>query len=229
MGRKLIGIPPTMNNNLGVSREYYEFFSYYGDVVILPLTDRVMDIDLLVLPGGADICPSRYECSERFFSYGSNPNRFYEWFDMHVLPSYVRRALERKMGIFGICRGLQTINVTLGGTLHQHLLDEVYNPENERGKLTQTGIVLDTARDIWKGPKEIKFNSMHHQAIRTLGTGLVPTIVSKNPVTSTEETKPFNVIEGIRHKTGNIWAVQYHPEEIYDLFSNQILNHLLYG
>lgn len=225
--KKLIGIPPTLNNNLGVSREYHEFFSYFGNVIILPTTKELIDIDLLVLPGGADICPSRYS-TDRFFSYGGNPNRFYEWFDTQVLPGYIQRAMNREMGIFGICRGLQTINVALGGTLYQHLLDEVYNPELDRSKLTQTGIVLDTVRDVWNGPKEIKFNSMHHQAIRQLGAGLVPTILSKNPVTATENYEPFKVIEGIRHKTGKIWGVQYHPEEIYDLFSNKIINHILY-
>lgn len=210
---------------MGVSREYYEYFSYFGDVIIIPNTDTIIPVDLLVLPGGADVATTRYS-PKRLYSYGSQPNRFMEHFDVYNLPLYIEAVKQRKVGaIFGICRGLQTLNVHFGGTLYQHLLDEPTNKEFEREKLTQKGLVHDAP--FYKGPKKIEFNSMHHQAIRDLGEGLSPMIFSENKTRAVENFTPFSVVEGIRHETLPIMGVQYHPEEIYDEFAFQAINYLL--
>lgn len=225
MKRPLIGIPVSMNNNIGISREYFEYFSYFGDVIGLPLSTTLMPIDLLVLPGGSDICPSRY-AANRFFSYGGNPSRFLEYFDTKVLPLYVKALEEKKLkGIFGICRGLQTLNVHFGGTLYQHLLDEPTNLETERYKQIQTGLVYNL-KGIWDGKEEIKYNSMHHQAINKLPDVLIPTIVNKI-ATYTTEGGAVKLIEGIRHKSLPIFGVQYHPEEFACPLAGKIINHII--
>lgn len=210
---------------MGISREYYEYFSYFGDVIIVPNSDTIIPVDLLVLPGGADVSTTRYNPS-RLYSYGSQPNRFMEHFDVYILPKYIDALQKKEIGaIFGICRGLQTLNVHFGGTLYQHLLDEPMNKEFEREKLTQKGLVIDAPH--YRGAKKVEFNSMHHQSIRDLGDGLVPMILSENRTRAVENFTPFSVVEAIRHETLPIMGVQYHPEEIYDDFAYQTINYLL--
>lgn len=216
-------MPSSLNNHMGAAREYFEYLSYFGDVVSLPLSTTLVPIDILVLPGGSDVCPSRYP-SNRFFSYGGQPNRFFEYFDTRVLPLYIERLAQGKMqGILGICRGLQTLNVHFGGTLYQHLFDEPTNLETERHKQIQTGVVQNMG-GIYKNG-EIKYNSMHHQAIKVLGNGLIPTLINKNTTENTEG-KAVNLIEGIRHEVLPIFGVQYHPEEFACPFFGTILRHI---
>lgn len=102
MSRKIIGIVghSTGENTFGTRKSYMEYFSQFGNVVILSPSDKVVDLDLLVLPGGEDVDSSRYGQKPSFFN--TAPNGYFEYFDKVMLPQYI----EKNTPIFAICRGL---------------------------------------------------------------------------------------------------------------------------
>src|SRR5579875_1837708 len=97
------------------------------DPELMENPDEVLDrIDGLMLAGGADIDPSAYGEAPHPETLGTVPARD------EVELALARRALERDLPVLGICRGMQLINVALGGTLIQHLPDQVGHGEHRR-------------------------------------------------------------------------------------------------
>lgn len=106
MTYKKIGIVgwKTGENSFGITVPYLRFFQHYGNVVILGVNEEpVKDLDLLVLPGGGDVSPNRYNAKPDLFT--GVANTWLEYFDKDILPQYIAN----KTSIFGICRGLQTL------------------------------------------------------------------------------------------------------------------------
>jgi putative glutamine amidotransferase len=211
----------TGDNSFGVTKPYLEYFSYYGNVsMILPQqTDVIEDLDLLVLPGGLDVDTKRYGQIPGF--YTSKPNIYLEHFDEAVLNKYVAKGIS----IFGICRGLQTLNVFFGGTLTQHIYnhprsdnrdDLVHVVNFDQNELNKSKYFSDI--NVSGFSKKFKTNSLHHQAINKAGDGIL--IVGK--------TANFGKLpEAFVHETMPIAAIQWHCEEIYDDFSYMIIKKLL--
>jgi putative glutamine amidotransferase len=166
--------------------------------------DDVLDrIDGLILAGGADIEPSAYGAQPHSETRGSVPAR-----DRAEI-ALARRAVERDMPILGICRGMQLINVALGGTLHQHIPDAVGNNEHRR----HPGSFEDSEHDVRLEPGSLaaqaageelhSTKSHHHQGVDQIGEGLVVTGVS------TLDDWPETIeMPGRRFVLG----VQWHPE-----------------
>jgi putative glutamine amidotransferase len=136
--------------------------------------DEILDrVDGLMLAGGADIDPSTYGEPPHPDTIGTVPSR-----DDAEL-ALTRRAMERDMPVLGICRGMQLINVALGGTLHQHLPDLVGHGEHRRNPGSFDGSEHDVrlepgslaARVI--GEEVHSTKSHHHQGVDRLGEGLV--------------------------------------------------------
>lgn len=175
----------------GVHTSYMEFASSVGNPVILsPGESLPKGIDGVLLPGGADVIQS---IRPGFKNGRSNPHL--EYFDKVILPKILFRV-----PIFGICRGLQTINVACGGTLIQHLPLHPYSAHE-----------FDFVHKVKSPNKPYKphfeVNSFHHQAVSTLGNGLNVELVSTSD----------NIIEAI---SGNhLFAVQWHPERMHDEYS----------
>lgn len=164
----------------------------------------------LLLTGGGDVLPSLYGAEAHpKFSAAEEGRDDYEL-------ELVRRALDADLPVFAICRGIQVLNVARGGTLVQDIPDEL-----------QGGIEHDVkepacaaAHDIWMAPDSLlerlmrarieqgddcPVNSRHHQAVRTLGDGLVSTA-----------TAPDGIIEAIEDPSRRFClGVQWHPENFY--------------
>ena len=138
--------------------------------------DEVLDrIDGLILAGGADIDPSAYGAEPHPATVNTVPAR-----DRSEI-ALARAAIERDMPVLGICRGMQLINVALGGTLRQHVPDEVGHQEHRRNpgsfehsdhdvRLLAGSLAARAAGEELHGTK-----SHHHQAVDRLGEGLVQT------------------------------------------------------
>ena len=151
------------------------------------------DCDGLLLPGGGDIHPDFYgqlwqECK------GVDWQRDTEelWL--------CREFLERGKPVLGICRGMQMLNVALGGTLLQHV--EGHGPVGGQDGLhlvtVQRGCFLDGLYG-----RRFVVNTAHHQALDELGYGLSPI-----------QWAPDGVVEGVVHRTLPVWGVQWHPERL---------------
>ena len=159
-------------------------------------------LDALVLSGGADIDPRRYRTQPHPKLGPVEEER-----DASELALFAE-ALRREMPVLAICRGLQLVNVALGGTLWQDLPSELLahpqsGPRTER--IHAVTIAEGTRLAAALGTNRTEVNSFHHQAIRELAPGLRATAHA-----------PDGVIEGIEG-TGEQWllGVQWHPEEFW--------------
>ena len=203
---KTIGIPAWTTGDssyLGVKKDYISYARLFGNVRILSLYEEpvLQGIDLLLLPGGADVNPARYGQIPELECGGANI--FLEGFDIHHLPEYINAGVP----VFGICRGLQTLNVHFGGTLTQEI---GFHPSSTK-RDTEPAHELDFTekyRGLARFIKKNKVTSRHHQAIEVLGEGLEVVAIAGGKEMEGLEPIP----EVIFHNELNIAAVQYHPE-----------------
>lgn len=167
--------------------------------------EMVGDLDGLVLHGGADVCPR---------TYGEEPLRP-EWEGDPVRDNYEVELVQlfRTAGkpVLGICRGLQVLNVALGGTLYQDLTSQLGTQTNHRDPaaydrnrhaidVLEGSLLARTTGGSGRG----LVNSVHHQGVKDPGDGLVVEAVSADD----------GVVEAMRVDDGGPWAygVQWHPE-----------------
>ncbi|HVZ47004.1 MAG TPA: type 1 glutamine amidotransferase [Ramlibacter sp.] len=172
-----------------------------GDVTV---DDYARWLDGLVMHGGADLSPA---------SYGEAPLKP-EWSGDKLRDDYeialVRAFHAAGKPVFGICRGLQLINVAHGGTLYQDISTQKHGALTHRDAAAYdlnfhpVEILEDTRlAQLLGGAGRHKINSVHHQGIKKLAPGFTVEAVSPDD----------GVIEAIRH-AGDAWiaAVQWHPE-----------------
>lgn len=162
-------------------------------------------LDGVLLTGGGDIEPARFGEPRHPAVDDVSPAR-----DALEI-GLTRRALAEGAPLLAICRGVQVLNVALGGTLFQDIASEIpgalahsqtaprhqpTHPVKVMGEGTRLGRVL--------GAVEIEVNSMHHQAIKSLGQGLAPVAWA-----------PDGVVEGVELPGAPfVVGVQWHPEEL---------------
>ena len=209
------GIPDGLPASWVMNQRYYLAATSVGAVPwMIPLLDDDLDtlreiydrLDGLLIAGGVDMDPSTYG-AERHPACGvTDPAR-----DLVEL-QLCRWALEEGKPVFGICRGLQVMNVVLGGSLIQDIAAE--RPQAIKHDYFPTaGFARDhLAHEVTLVPgtrlfnaferEEILVNSMHHQGIERLGRDLV-----------VSATAPDGLIEGAEVANGSFAVgVQWHPE-----------------
>lgn len=178
---------------------------------IIPPLARADDVaalldaaDALVLTGGEDVDPARYGADSHAEIGGTNASR-----DATEL-ALVAAARERRLPTLAICRGIQVLNVALGGTLVQDI------PSEHPGALVHVSTVRDARiHDVDVEPKSrlaqslgathVCANSSHHQALGRIADGLRVTARSGD-----------GIVEGAEWSGEDWWAlgVQWHPEEL---------------
>lgn len=174
--------------------------TFRGDI---GLADYAESLDGLVMHGGADVWPG---------SYGEGPLRP-EWSGDRVRDEYeialVQAFVAAGKPVFGICRGLQLINVAHGGTLYQDIATQKPGAKMHRDasaydlNFHQVDILPDTRLASLLGAQRHTINSVHHQGIKDLAAGFAVEALSPDD----------GVIEAIRCAAGPwIHAVQWHPE-----------------
>jgi putative glutamine amidotransferase len=160
-------------------------------------------IDALVVTGGAfDVDPRLFGAAARHATVTLKEGRTqFEWI-------VTKAMLDRDKPVLGICGGEQLINVILGGTLIQHIEDEITghvlheqpNPRDEPGHIVQ--VKAGTLLHRLTGARELAVNSAHHQAVKDVG-----------PEVAVNAVAPDGVIEGIESKRHRFClGVQWHPE-----------------
>lgn len=168
--------------------------------------DYVQLIDGLMLPGGPDVDPT---------FYGEEPHpkigmTLYQKDRFEI--ALIKAALAADKPIFGICRGIQIMNVAMGGTLYQDLESQypelkIQHPQATLGQFATHHVELTAGSKLAKlyGQSTIKVNSRHHQAVKAVGKGLKVTAVA-----------PDGVIEGMESTDTDLFlGVQWHPENMW--------------
>ena len=132
------------------------------------LLDR---LDGLVFSGGPDLDPAVYG-QARHAKLGPDVDRVGDEYELALLAG----AADRDLPVLGICRGMQALNVSRGGTLHQHLPDRTDVEHIQREAPYESAHSVTVARGSllhWlTGAAELGVNSFHHQAADRIGEGL---------------------------------------------------------
>lgn len=173
------------------------------------VAELVSGLDGLVLQGGADICPLAYGEEPLCPDWSGDPRR--DAYEMQLIREFLRQGKP----IFGICRGMQLLNVALGGSLYQDVPSQFTgggaSPVCHRDEALRPGAQhpVRFVKDSWMEALyghggEMPVVSVHHQAVKVLGEGL-----------SVEAVCPDDaLIEAIRLQRPGQFAVgvQWHPE-----------------
>lgn len=169
-------------------------------------TDVLDRLDGILFTGGGDIDPMLYDGSGHDAVYGVDPDR--DAFELEL----VRAAADRRIPTLCICRGLQVLNVALGGTLIEDIAAEgtgYLDHRNHDAASTRRrhGVAIDpqstTARAL--GAASVSVNSSHHQAVRELA-----------PTLRATGRAPDGIVEAVApvDDAWPLWAVQWHPERL---------------
>jgi putative glutamine amidotransferase len=168
-------------------------------------------LDGVFLCGGVDIDPAQYGEERHRSCDKPDPDR--DWTELTL----VRWALEDGKPVFGVCRGIQAINVAAGGSLYQHVPEQYPHgikhdcfppgPPYTRDYLAHE-VTVDphTLLGRMMGEDHVRVNSMHHQAIKKLAPDFRASVLA-----------PDGLIEGIERTDDRfLVGVQWHPEELAD-------------
>lgn len=200
----------------GQSYTYVEAIERAGGVpVLIPFLQDLDDskqliegLDGVLFSGGNDIAPEFYRDE---VTHAKETSRRRDEWELRLIDE----AQKQNKPVLAICRGLQLLNVSRGGTLYQDIRLDRHSAENHQSSeefedITHLshGITIDAASKLGNilGEKELKTNTFHHQAVKKLGNGLTITARAHDGVVEAIEDpeKPFVV------------AVQSHPESLYD-------------
>lgn len=176
-----------------------------GTPVLLPPVgtwspEHLSRLDGLIVAGGADIDPAVYGAERQPATGPARSDRDRsEW-------TLIELALRGGVPLLGVCRGMQLLNVVLGGTLHQHLPDEVGDTDH----LPVPGTFGRVAVKVAGGSRlagivgeQVEVHCHHHQAVDRLGEGLVPVAWAGD-----------GTVEGVELPgEAFVVGVQWHPEE----------------
>lgn len=204
----IIGITFSSNIVSGTSKNYIHAIEEFGGTVrkLHPgVSDsKFADIDGLLLTGGPDIDP-KYYGEEVHETTDINPDR-----DKLELP-LCKWAIKKDLPVFGICRGIQIMNVAIGSSLYQDI------PSQFTDHLTHK--IIENTDDSWHniqiqpasllnqitGETIAEVNSRHHQSLKVIGEGFTVTAQSKDGIVEAIEDTSKRFMLG----------VQYHPERMF--------------
>ena len=189
-----------------------------GNALIVPRTDEPEELKAVLslcggvmLSGGVDVEPRRYGEEAHPALGGTDAVR-----DSAELRALAILERERKP-VFGICRGIQLMNVYSGGTLWQDIpsqrgiAPEVHTQREHRSVVTHPVETAEGSLMRALFGERITVNSHHHQAVKTPGAHWRVTA-----------SAPDGIVEAMEHENGLWYAVQWHPEELYTAYPAMI-------
>ncbi|ADL08640.1 gamma-glutamyl-gamma-aminobutyrate hydrolase family protein [Thermosediminibacter oceani] len=200
---------------------YYRAVERAGGIpVVVPPLGREQDLGELLdrvhgllLAGGPDVDPRHFNESPRPGLGEINPKR--DAVELYLC----REAVRRRKPVFGICRGIQVINIALGGSVYQDIGSEIEKPLKHRQEAPR-----------WYGSHEVRVekdsmlyglikaetllvNSFHHQALKDIARPLRPVAFAPDGL--------VEAVEGIS-EDAFLLGVQWHPEEMWEVYPEQL-------
>jgi len=206
--RPVIGITPdydSTSNRYKVHEDYISAVKDAGGYPVLLFQESLIPtfIDGIIFSGGGDIDPLLFNEEPLKQSGEISPLR--DHFELALCTA----ALEKNIPLLGICRGMQVMNIALGGTIYQDVSvqtnstlkhsQQAPRPYGTHSIWVQENTLLSS---LWQNKEKTTVNSFHHQAVAQLGDGLQVCARSQDGLT-----------EAIEHKTNSfVLGVQWHPE-----------------
>jgi putative glutamine amidotransferase len=205
-------VTPYGTTQFGLGQSYTSALIAAGAIpLLIPLDlleeqidELVLRLDGILFSGGGDVAPQIYGSQAHPLVSEVDPAR--DRLEIRL----AQQAVQSGLPVMGVCRGLQLINVALGGTLYEDILDQhpgaiqhSYSSETQRDYLAHdVRIEANSLLSRIIGLSHTAVNSLHHQGIRRLAPQMVVSAVAPDDVIEAVE------IEG--HPFG--LAVQWHPE-----------------
>lgn len=212
--RPLIAIVPSPHDNEKNKNQFLMRSSYFNAIydtgglpVYIPYTadEKILhsyceDFDGFLFSGGVDLDPKYFSEEIMFDSVVIQKERDSFEFALFNL------IYPQKKPVFGICRGIQFLNVALGGTLYQHIDN---HSQKENGDICAQKVIIQRNTKLCEflGKTEIKTNSFHHQVIKKAAEPLIESAHSEDGYVEAVE------IDSEQHPF--FMAVQWHPELFY--------------
>jgi len=184
------------------TKNYVQFVQSIGAFPIVTLhPTQVYTCSGLILPGGGDITPA-------FFGEHNHGSRNIDTELDIIQLQALDIALRNRIPVLGICKGMQLINVGLGGTIYQNLPSANLHRYQNADQYHPSYITENSWLHLLYGNTAI-VNSAHHQGLKILGTGL----------RAVQYCSLDHCIEAISHRHLPIWGVQWHPERLDETLS----------
>ena len=213
MSKPIIGVMPLWDDekeSLWMLPGYFDGIRHAGGIpIMLPLTDDEQDLEQLVeacegflFTGGHDVTPELY--SETVLEGLVYSCRKRDDMEKQVL----KLAIRKEKPVLGICRGIQFINVALGGTLYQDIPTQCPSPTDHH-QTPPYDVPVHVVKIMDGSPlhkclnkEQLSVNSYHHQAVKAVAPGLKIMAVAED-----------ELVEGLYMPAHPfLWAVQWHPE-----------------
>lgn len=239
------------DNKFFQSLSYLSLFENYGQVTLVTpytLRDEHLNADVLVIPGGADVDPKRYGEKPGYFTGRANTQ--YEYMDTIFLPEWIKT----QKPIIGICRGMQSLNVAFGGSLHQDIYGHMGDPKDRKEEWHKiyTDFYVNPIEDF----RVYGVNSFHHQSVKELapdfdilgwsvatkycpsyGRGIENPLtmvkkffIKEGEIKKHEKLKEYYaIVEIIKHRTLPYIGFQYHPEDMNCPLFHLLVSNMLEG
>ena len=166
--------------------------------------DYVDLFDALIIPGGPDADPTFY--GEEPSRHIGSTNYKRDVFEAELFKAFYKAGKP----IFGICRGCQFINILMGGSVYQDLAADnpdsyIRHSQGADGSYPTHHVEIAKGSSLYKSLGATAYvNSRHHQGIKKVGEGLTVTAKAAD-----------GVVEAIETADGQIVAVQWHPENMW--------------
>lgn len=214
MKKPMIGVTPLWDaerQSVWMLPDYLDGIKAAGGLpVVLPLEMSEEDANQVVetcdgflFTGGQDVSPVLYGMKDATGTIVASPERD------KTETLLLSKALQADKAVLGICRGLQFINVFLGGTLWQDLPSqhpsEIVHRQGKPYGVPSHQVQLSGNLKSLLGKDILEVNTLHHQAVKDLGKGLTAMAIA-----------PDGIIEAAQMSGKRfVWAVQWHPEYLF--------------
>lgn len=231
--KPVIGLTPSHEldtNHLYMYQTYTKAVMAAGGIpVILPLNlekaalkQLVDSLDGFLFTGGPDIHPFFFGEETLRGCGSSSPQRDSQ--ELTMLPM----AMDSRKPILGICRGIQLINTALGGTLYQDIPTQLHQdfpvahtqPFPSASPSHYVTISRDSRLFQITGKEKIPVNSMHHQACKRLGSGLIPAAWSSDELIEAVEMPDYPYLLGVQWHPEHLWETDDAAKSLFSSFIN---------